>query len=330
MKRSHADTAPHDESVTAVPHAAEQVTSTAAPNAPTVPAWLRVISRLPWPVHYALASVAAMVMHRVMRYRLDVVRSNLAASFPDLDTREIGKIERAFYRNLADVAVEFIKAATMSADELRSRVTLRNPEVVRAELAAGRSVLLVAAHQSNWEWLQLSLSLELGYPVDAGYKPLRQAWSENVMRGIRTRFGSRLIPAKEILANIIADRTRVRAIALLADQEPVSSDFRWWTHFLNQPTAFYMGPEKISRAARYPIIFAAMRRVGRSRYEIVFERVAGGKTTFESGVPTEHYARLIEREIRGSPGDWVWSHRRWKLQHPSPLDSTKTARHSSG
>jgi KDO2-lipid IV(A) lauroyltransferase len=90
-----------------------------------------------------------------------------------------------------------------------------------------------------------------------------------------------------------------------------------------------MGPEKISRAARFPMIFVAMRRVARGRYEMWFERIAGGKTTFEAGVPTEHYARLVENELRASPGDWVWSHRRWKLQPPAASDATKAARQSS-
>jgi KDO2-lipid IV(A) lauroyltransferase len=329
MKPSRADNDLHDESPADMARAGGTMSSVPPPVATTLPAWVRLISRLPWPVHYACASLAAVVTHRVLRYRRAVVRQNIAASFPELNTGAMREIERAFYRNMADVAVEFIKAATMSPEELRSRVTLRNVEVARAELAAGRSVLLIAAHQTNWEWLQLALSLELGYPVDAGYKPLRQTWSERLTRGIRTRFGSRLIPAKELLTNIIADRTRVRAIALLADQEPVSSDYRWWTRFLNRPTAFYMGPEKISRAARFPMIFVAMRRVARGRYEMCFERIAGGKTTFEAGVPTEHYARLVENELRARPGDWVWSHRRWKLQPPAASDATKAARQSS-
>jgi KDO2-lipid IV(A) lauroyltransferase len=76
------------------------------------------------------------------------------------------------------------------------------------------------------------------------------------------------------------------------------------------------------------MIFVAMRRVARGRYEMVFERIAGGKTTFDAGVPTEHYARLVETELRASPEDWVWSHRRWKLE-PAAGDATKAARQSS-
>jgi hypothetical protein len=49
----------------------------------------------------------------------------------------------------------------------------------------------------------LGLSLELGYPLDAAYKPLVDSWAEREMKKLRSRFGCRLIPAKEILADII-------------------------------------------------------------------------------------------------------------------------------
>ena len=49
---------------------------------------------------------------------------------------------------------------------------LVNPELVRDEVARGKPVLLLAAHQCNWEWLLLAFSTQLGMPVDAAYKPL--------------------------------------------------------------------------------------------------------------------------------------------------------------
>ncbi len=75
------------------------------------------------------------------------------------------------------------------------------------------------------------------------------------MRTLRSQFGAELVPAKELLASLLRRRD-ARAIAMVADQAPVSSDFRHWTRFLEQPTAFYMGPEKIAQATRFAVIFA--------------------------------------------------------------------------
>jgi Kdo2-lipid IVA lauroyltransferase/acyltransferase len=172
----------------------------------------------------------------------------------------------------------------------------------------------VAAHQCNWEWMLLALSLELGYPLDAAYKPLVDNWAEREMKKVRTRFGSRLVPAKELLADILQRRGVVRTIAMVADQEPTTSEHKHWTRFLNRDTAFFMGPEEIARVTHFPVFFLAMRRTGRGYYEMEFQPLAGAAEVLPPGVLTERYVRRVEEQIRAAPPDWPWSHKRWKLR----------------
>jgi KDO2-lipid IV(A) lauroyltransferase len=35
--------------------------------------------------------------------------------------------------------------------------------------------------------------------------------------------------------------------------------------------------------------------------------------SLETGELTERFARRVERQIKESPADWPWSHRRWRL-----------------
>jgi KDO2-lipid IV(A) lauroyltransferase len=172
----------------------------------------------------------------------------------------------------------------------------------------------VAAHQCNWEWMLLALSLELGYPVDAAYKPLVDSWAEREMKKLRSRFGSRLVPAKDLLADIIKRRDVVRAVAMVADQEPTTSEHKHWTRFLNRDTAFYMGPEEIARVTRFPVFFLGLKRAARGEYEMSLTPLAARGETLRSGELTERYARLVEGQIRAAPPDWPWSHKRWKLK----------------
>ncbi len=115
---------------------------------------------------------------------------------------------RDYYRGFADMLVEVMRSLRLTPRELERRVILRNPELVRAEIGKGKPVLLVAAHQANWEWMLLGLSTQLGHPVDAAYKPLVDSWAEIEMRKLRGRFGARLIPAQELLGDIIKQRMR--------------------------------------------------------------------------------------------------------------------------
>ena len=283
-------------------------------GAPTSVWWVRLLSRVPLVLLYRLADLLGWLAFRVFPYRDAVVRGNLERAFPEWDEARMRAVRRRYYQGFADMLVEVIKSATLSAAEIRRRVRIVNLQAPQAHLAEGRSVLFAAAHQCNWEWMLLALSLELDYPLDAAYKPLVDVWAEREMKKMRSRFGCRLIPAKQLLADILQRGPVARAIALVADQEPTTSERKHWTRFLNRDTAFYMGPEEISRVTGLPVFFIAMRRVRRGFYEMQFQPLASPGERLSGGELTERYVRAVEQQIRAAPADWPWSHKRWKLK----------------
>ena len=276
--------------------------------------WVRALSALPLPVLYAIAAFLGWLAYRVFPYRQHVVRENLAKAFPEFDEARLRDTMRRYYGGFAQVFVELIKAASLPPEDFRRRVKILNLDAARALLDSGKPVLLVAAHQCNWEWMLLSLSLQLGYRVDAAYKPLVNPWAEREMLAIRTRFGSRLIAAKGLLADILKHGKDVRAICMVADQEPTTSEHKHWTRFLNRDTAFYMGAEEIARVTKYPVFFVGMRRTARGFYEMELKPLSPGGEKLAPGELTERYARLVEEQIRAAPPDWPWSHKRWRLK----------------
>jgi Kdo2-lipid IVA lauroyltransferase/acyltransferase len=276
--------------------------------------WVRAVAHLPLTVLYGIAGVLGWLSVHVYPHRVHVVRENLTKAFPDYDEAQLRAVIAAYYLSFAQMLVEIIKSAVMPADEIRRRVQAVNLAPVRQLLDAGQSVLLVAAHQCNWEWMLLALSLELGYPVDAAYKPLVDSWAEREMKKLRSRFGSRLVPAQDLLADIIKRRAVVRAVAMVADQEPTTSEHKHWTRFLNRDTAFYMGPEEIARVTRFPVFFLGLKRRARGVYEMSFTPLAGRGEILKSGELTERYVHLVEAQIRADPPNWPWSHKRWKLR----------------
>jgi Kdo2-lipid IVA lauroyltransferase/acyltransferase len=275
---------------------------------------VRLLAALPWWVMYPLADVLAWLAWRVVRLEQRSLRANLSASFPDLTEAALQALMRDYYRGFAQVLVEVVRSVQISPAELRERVVLQSFEPVRAALASGTPVLLVAAHQCNWEWMLLALSLELGYPLDAAYKPLVDGWAQREMLKARSRFGARLVPAQELLGHILRGGRTPRAIAMVADQEPRTSERRHWTWFMNRDTAFFMGAEEITRVTKFPAFFVGLRRTARGHYAVSATVLAQPGEKLPTGALTERYARLVEAQIRAAPADWPWSHKRWKLK----------------
>jgi len=285
-------------------------------TAPKSSLWIRALALIPLFLWYPLARFMAWMSWRVIPYRRHVVVANLKASFPEWDDARREQVIRDYYRGFADMLVEIVHSARLTPAELERRVQLANPELIRNEVARGKPVLLVAAHQCNWEWMLLAFSTQLGLPVDAAYKPLVDGWAEREMLKLRGRFGARLIPAQNLLGDIIQKRNSPRVIAMVADQEPVSSERRHWLKFLNRDTAFFLGAEEIARSTRYAAFFVKLERIARGRYRAEFVPLAAAGEQLPPGEFTARYAKFVEDQIRAAPADWPWSHKRWKLKKP--------------
>ena len=280
----------------------------------SMPAWLRLLSRVPFAVWYALSDVLAFIAARAGFHRHTRVREQLARCFPEIPPPSLRSLVQDSYRNVFDVLFEVVKGSRLDAAGLHARVTLEGAGPVRELLDAGQPVLLVSQHYANWEWMLLALSGELGAPLAAAYKPLHDAWADELLRSLRSRLGAELIPAKDLFNDVMRRRSEVRAIAMVADQDPVSASLRHFTTFLGQETAFYMGPEMIARAAKLPVFLAVMRRTARGCYRLTLEPLAGRGEQLPAGGITERYARRVEAVIREQPADWLWLHRRWKVK----------------
>ncbi len=285
-------------------------------TAPKSSLWIRALALIPLFLWYPLARFMAWMSWRVIPYRRHVVVANLKASFPEWDDAQRERVIRDYYRGFSDMLVEIVHSARLTPADLERRVQLANPELIRNEVARGKPVLLVAAHQCNWEWMLLAFSTQLGLPVDAAYKPLVDSWAEREMLKLRSRFGARLVPAQQLLGDIIKQRNAPRVIAMVADQEPVSSERKQWLKFLNRDTAFFLGAEEIARSTRYAAFFVKLERSARGHYRAEFVPLAAAAEQLAAGEFTARYAKFVEDQIRAAPADWPWSHKRWKLKKP--------------
>jgi KDO2-lipid IV(A) lauroyltransferase len=277
---------------------------------------IKLLSRLPWAALYAFAGLLYFLAYYVVRHRRHVILEQLERVYPEASAAQREVIHKQFLRNFCDVLIEVLKSVSMSEADMCRRMRVANVEVARQYLDAGQSIMFVTSHLGNWEWLLHGVTLQLGYPVDTAYKPLHDAWAERLMLWVRSRFGARLVPAKDLLADFLRRRAITRALAMNADQAPVSTDQRYWTKFLGQDTAFYMGAEQIARATRLPIMYARVRRVRRSYYEVELRPLWDGREVTPANEMTERYARACEADVLASPADWLWSYRRWRLKKP--------------
>lgn len=274
--------------------------------------FIYLCSLFPFWVLYALSDLLYYILYYIIRYRREVVATNLKKSFPDKSQMQQTEIEKKFYRFLADLIVENIKMTSMSIKESKKRLTILNEEVVLDYLKKKQPVILVTGHYGNWEWGIHALSLMSSYPSLIVYKPLTNKAFERVYNRIRGRFGAFMVPMKQTLRKILEFQNQPHTSVFLADQTPQRRESKHFVTFLNQPTLMYLGIEKIAKKINYPVVYCHIDRIRRGYYTCEFTTLIERPVDFPDNQITDAHSLFLEKIIQKKPELWLWSHKRWK------------------
>ncbi|MCC5944574.1 MAG: lysophospholipid acyltransferase family protein, partial [Bernardetiaceae bacterium] len=264
------------------------------------------------------------VLYYIIPYRKKVVFDNLALAFPEKTEQERRRIAKDFYTNFTDLIVEAIKAMSISYEELSQRAVIpKENEAMIRDLVEVRkqSIIVLATHHFNWEWVSMAASRHFHVLLRPVYKKLNNAAFDALIYNMRSRFGASPVEMKQtyrIIQEPFEDKPR--AWVIVADQTPSRSQKKYFTHFFERQTPFFMGTATLPPLVNYPAYFIHIKKIKRGYYEYTFEKVAEppyGQTPDFSII--DSYAKAVERAVREQPETWLWSHRRWK--HSKPLSN---------
>ena len=272
-----------------------------------------ILSRMPFWLLRLKAEGLRLLLYYLIGYRKKVVFTNLRNAFPEKTEKEIRKIAWRYYRNISDLIMEVIKINGISEQQIRERMTIRNFDVVEKYILEGRSFIASTGHIGNWEWLGVRLSLDTRFTTFAVVKPLTDPFFDKWIISMRMKFQQTgKIDYRNVLKEMIRHKNSVNMTIIAGDQTPTASEINYWTPFLNQETAVFLGTEKIAKILDLPVIFFDTQRVKRGYYQIELKLITDKpKETADSEI-TEAHVRLLEEAINRNPDNWLWSHRRWK------------------
>lgn len=275
--------------------------------------FIYLLAILPFPVLYGVSYGVYVLLYRIIGYRKKVVLGNLRNAFPQKSEAEIQQIARGFYRYLCDLFLETFKTLTISKQEMLRHCSM-NPEakkIMDKYAAEGKSIILVLGHLGNWEWAGNTFSMECKQQLYVIYHPITNAFFDQLMYKMRTRFGAKLIPMKNTFREMLAMKNEVNATAFIADQTP-SSQNAYWTTFLNQDTPVFWGTEVIAKKLKLPVVYISVNKLRRGYYEMNAEVLHDNPAATAEGEISELHTKRLEKDIIAHPETWLWSHRRWK------------------
>jgi KDO2-lipid IV(A) lauroyltransferase len=273
--------------------------------------WL--ISLLPLRVLYLLSDLTYVILYYFIKYRRDVVASNLEIVFPEKTPEEKKKIAKKYYRNLTDTFIETIKMISASEKTLKKRFTANWDVLVDLE-ATGRPIQVHLGHNFNWEWGNAVLPYYIHYKILAVYMPIANKIFERLFLYLRQRTGTKMIRATKMAEDFLPYRNTKYLLGLVADQNPGHPSNSIWFNFFGKPTPFVKGPAKNAILYNTSVVFAFIHKPRRGYYEGVFTVAEKSPAHLTEAELTGRFVKYLEGVIRQYPDMWLWSHRRWKWE----------------
>lgn len=290
---------------------------------------LVLLSKLPLGFHYFMCGIFAWFAEKIIRYRYDVVLTNISRSFPDKKYKEISGIVHDFYKHFGEILAEAIWFSGSNYKKLYDSgiVTVTNPEELNEIFLSTPSMTILSTHSGNWELL----GGLLGYRTRSGarisikeedirvaYKKLSnpvfdEVFKQNRVAPLEVVGTSCEIESSNILRHVVSSRGQRLLYIYPTDQAP------YWNaakhpigKFLHQETNCMLGSVGAACKLSHSVMYMKMQRIERGKYEMTLVPICRDASQSTPEELMRKYYDLLEEDINETPANWLWTHKRWK------------------
>jgi KDO2-lipid IV(A) lauroyltransferase len=254
----------------------------------------------------------------VFGFRKKIVREHLLQAFPDKDPEWRRKILHDSFRHVGREGLATFLLSGLSKEEILARTEVEGLEGLQEAIALGKGVILATGHFGNWEIGGAGLAVR-GIPLDIIVQHQRNPLFDIDLNRNRTRLGLRMIMRGEAPKETLRALRKGRVVGIAVDQNRRRDGV--FVDFFGKKAATARGAAVFALRTGAPLFMAVCPRlegkIARYRWSIEpVEFVATGDMEEDVLRLTQAYTEHLEREIRRTPEQYLWQHRRWKTQPP--------------
>jgi KDO2-lipid IV(A) lauroyltransferase len=269
-------------------------------------------------IHRLGALLGTCAYYLIPKFRKRCLSNLSLASSLRLSEEQIHHFAKASLQNLMITCLEYAKFA--SEKEIDRVATCVNPKQADRLMQENKPVIFFCGHQSNWEILFLEGTSRM--PGVAIGRPIKNAFLYNWVLKIRQKFNGRIIAPQNAIREGLRGLKKGAFLGIVGDQGMPDSGYS--SPFFGRAAWSSPIAAILSHRTGSPIMVATTKRKG-GKYFIHYSDPIwpDSDAPMEQEVDRLMRASLahLEMTIQEEPGQWLWSHNRWKQQTPEKLKS---------
>ena len=273
---------------------------------------LRLSCHLPYPWLLYLGTALGWLGFYLLPGRRRITRTNVRLAFPDLDEQQQCRIVKQSFYSATIAIFESALAWWGSDSKLKPRYQIEGLEHLQAALQAGNGALLLGGHYTTLEISGRLLAYESPniYPT---YKRAHNRLFETVMTQQRRRMSAGLIKSADMRA--ILRCLKENNIVWYAPDQDFGIQNSVFAPFMGIPTATLTITARLAKRSGAPVLPFYSERLPHNQGYLL--RIGAALENFPCGNDVTDATAInqaIEQQVRRTPEQYLWGHRRFKTR----------------
>ena len=236
-----------------------------------------------------------------------IINKNILKAFPNLSNTEINKISKTMWENYGRILSEYM---FMNDFRLKNKIEVRGQEILDKIKRDNERVIFISGHFNNFELMAMHIE-KSGIDLAAIYRPLNNKFLNYFMEKIRKKYicKNQIKKGSSGTRQLLSLFKKGYSIALMIDQR-VSEGIK--SNFFKHDAFTTTIPAQFVKKFKCKVVPIYIERIESTKFRLTVDPPINFSKDEKIDTITLMLNSLLEKMILKNPGQWIWSHNRWK------------------
>jgi len=238
------------------------------------------------------------------------ILSNISKALPEIGEKNTELIVKKMWENYGRILSEYMFIKNFRNSKYKKFLTIEGQEILNELKDSREPVVFISGHFNNFELMAMQIE-KSGINLAAIYRPLNNIFLNKIMEKIRTKY----ICRKQIKKGGSGTRELLESfknnysIAIMIDQR-VSESIK--TNFFGHKASTTTIPAQLVKKFGSKIVPIYIERINGVYFKMTINKPVSFDKESTIEEITLNLNKWLEKMILINPGQWIWSHDRWK------------------
>ena len=238
------------------------------------------------------------------------ILSNISKALPKIGEKNTELIVKKMWENYGRILSEYMFIKNFRNSKYKKFLTIEGQKILNELKDSKEPVVFISGHFNNFELMAMQIE-KSGINLAAIYRPLNNIFLNKIMEKIRTKY----ICRKQIKKGGSGTRELLESfknnysIAIMIDQR-VSESIK--VDFFNQKASTTTIPAQLFKKFGSKIVPIYIERINGVYFKMTISKPISFDKESTIEEITLNLNKWLEKMILINPGQWIWSHDRWK------------------